>query len=53
MLPEIEARMHVKNLEYWFVRDQNQEKKMLVKITRLELFKRDEQIVMKDWKVNN
>lgn len=35
------------------MRDKNQEKKMMVNIKRLQLFKRDEQIIAKDWKEEN
>lgn len=41
LIPDADARMPVKDLDYWFIRDKNQEKKMMVNIKRLELWKRD------------
>ena len=35
LIPDADARMHVNDLEYWFIRDKNQEKKMMVNIKRL------------------
>lgn len=50
LLPELDARLHVNDFDYWFNRDKDMNKKMMINIKKLEIFKRNEQIVMKDEK---
>lgn len=38
---ELDTKLHVNDLEYWFVRDAKLNKKMMVNIKRMQVFKRE------------